>query len=158
TPAIAAQPRPNAIRFGADAVGQAQAPIRQSDQARRVAFAQVGHRRLLVLPRLAVVLRTVGVEPALRPLAAADRREQFGSAQADGGRHDGVAPGLVTDPGDELPAPAAVTGANAQGTALAAVRLRRREEQQAFVLALDHVVRAGGDALLAEQRQAEGTL
>src|SRR5262249_27111609 len=123
TPAIAAQPRPNAIRFGADAVGQAQAPIRQSDQARRVAFAQVGHRRLLVLPRLAVVLRTVGVEPALRPLAAADRREQFGSAQADGGRHDGVAPGLVTDPGDELPAPAAVTGANAQGTALAAVRL-----------------------------------
>src|SRR5207247_2060318 len=45
----------NAIRFRTVAVRQTDAPVRQPNHARRVAFAQVGRRCLVLLPALAVV-------------------------------------------------------------------------------------------------------
>ena len=59
------------------AVGQAKATVGQADQARRVAFAQVGCGSCVQLPAPGVVGRTVGLDPVPGSVMPADGREQL---------------------------------------------------------------------------------
>ena len=75
--------------------------------------------------------------------------------QANRRGHDRVARRVLVDPGDKLPGAPAVGGACAEGPALFPVGLRRCQDQEAIVGAVDEVVRPRRDAALPEQRQAE---
>src|SRR5262249_39765737 len=117
-PAVLAQAGANPIGGRATAISQAHAPVRQADQACRVALAEVGRRNGVQPPACCVVNGAVGFDPVLLPLVAANRGQQLLLAQPNRRGHNRVPSGLVAYPRDELPGAAAVGGAHAKRPAL----------------------------------------
>src|SRR5262249_20293799 len=141
TAAVAADACADTVRLSAISVDQADPAVGETDHSRWIAAdARRGDCLAFVLPVLAVIQAPVLIDPRLTAFLAPDHDQQFRWRDAHGGRHDSVAFRLRADPRYEAPVEAAVIRTRHEGSALSAVALRTRGEQEQAAAIQDLVV------------------
>src|SRR5262245_60250143 len=151
-----AQASANSEWSRAVAVRDGEPAILESQHRGRIPATGVGSRLIDKAPRFAVIARTVGVDEGAMP----DSRQDAVFRQTHRRRHDREIVTLRLGPheGDETPALAAVARADRDHAAFLPIRLRGGEKHGEVVFAVDQIIGARGDPLLAEVRNAVGAI